>query len=411
MAKIPKQLGELVEDAIKGAKVARTVAKDAKPLRGVLSPVTAKPSRIIIKPPVYRGKPYVAPRPLVRGQSNEHQYSDRKTAYRPEEISVEREIINQNALNRPFIRPEDLQGGYLYGLLGDRSMAGTTIKSINGIPLRNPVYTEGGGNFMFNYLNEPESIWASSDSVISRQNREMRELAEQGKDVYGSYMTMGGKGVDFNKEMSDLFSYSLGDITKTDQKRINSMVENYRFQKELKDGSIKTVYPYKDFVGIESQDLDKWLRGLTGKERSDFIALMGKTKGGAHGIRGIPDVGILRIADTAPDLLDVPMYSSGYAIGKYNPNIGIVDNPINPHSTYTSQIAGTPVGTFGVNLPYEMVYRDWARKLADVQAQKSMTPYYYATNAGVTPVQYMDQEMVDILSKAIEDFNKLIGEK
>jgi len=264
---------------------------------------------------------------------------------------------------------------------------------------------------MFNYLNEPESIWASSDSVISRQNREMRELAEQGKDVYGSYMTMGGKGVDFNKEMSDLFSYSLGDITKTDQKRINSMVENYRFQKELKDGSIKTVYPYKDFVGIESQDLDKWLRGLTGKERSDFIALMGKTKGGAHGIRGIPDVGILRIADTAPDLLDVPMYSSGYAIGKYNPNIGIVDNPINPHSTYTSQIAGTPVGTFGVNLPYEMVYRDWARKLADVQAQKSMTPYYYATNAGMTPVQYMDQEMVDILSKAIEDFNKLIGEK
>lgn len=46
MSKIPKPLIDAVEEALTGAKVARTVARDAKPLRGVLPAVTAKPSRI-----------------------------------------------------------------------------------------------------------------------------------------------------------------------------------------------------------------------------------------------------------------------------------------------------------------------------------------------------------------------------
>ena len=46
MSKIRKPVIDAVEEALTGAKVARTVAQDAKPLRGVLSPVTAKPSRI-----------------------------------------------------------------------------------------------------------------------------------------------------------------------------------------------------------------------------------------------------------------------------------------------------------------------------------------------------------------------------
>lgn len=46
MSKIRKPVIDAVEEALTGAKVARTVAKDAKPLRGVLSPVTAKPSRV-----------------------------------------------------------------------------------------------------------------------------------------------------------------------------------------------------------------------------------------------------------------------------------------------------------------------------------------------------------------------------
>ena len=50
MSKIRKPVIDAVEEALTGAKVARTVAQDAKPLRGVLSPVTAKPSRIVSNP-------------------------------------------------------------------------------------------------------------------------------------------------------------------------------------------------------------------------------------------------------------------------------------------------------------------------------------------------------------------------
>ena len=46
MSKIRKPVIDAVEEALTGAKVARAVAQDAKPLRGVLSPVTAKPSRV-----------------------------------------------------------------------------------------------------------------------------------------------------------------------------------------------------------------------------------------------------------------------------------------------------------------------------------------------------------------------------
>jgi hypothetical protein len=49
MSKIRKPVIDAVEEALTGAKVARAVAKDAKPLRGVLPTVTAKPSRVPVK--------------------------------------------------------------------------------------------------------------------------------------------------------------------------------------------------------------------------------------------------------------------------------------------------------------------------------------------------------------------------
>jgi hypothetical protein len=251
----------------------------------------------------------------------------------------------------------------------------------------------------------PQAVWASSDAIIGRQANELNKLAQEGVPVYPNFTVMGGKGVDFNKEMSDLFSVSRGDIKPTDARRIDSLIKNTAIKKETKNG-IKTVYPFKDFVGIASPDLDKWLRGLGGGQRGLFMNIM--SKGSQQYVMGIPDIGALRIADTAPDLLHTPIYSSGYAIGRYDPSVGIIKNPVKPHSTYTSQLAGSPMGTFGVDLPYELVYRDWAKALAEKQLTKpSLTPYFHATTGGVTPIQKADQEWVDALSQAIENFRKL----
>lgn len=68
MSKIRKPVIDAVEEALTGAKVARAVAQDAKPLRGVLSPVTAKPSRV----PVSSVSPLADVRgttPAVRAQN------------------------------------------------------------------------------------------------------------------------------------------------------------------------------------------------------------------------------------------------------------------------------------------------------------------------------------------------------
>jgi hypothetical protein len=166
----------------------------------------------------------------------------------------------------------------------------------------------------------------------------------------------------------------------------------------------KVTYPYSNFVGINSDELPNWLAGLTGSNRSKFMKMMDKK--GIQSVEGIPDIGKLRIANTVPELLNAPTMSSGFAIGRYNPEVGRIINPSVAHKTYNSQIAGTPVGTFGVQLPYQTVFPDFAKYVEMKQAENAGNRADYLAMRK-PPVQYLDQEWVDSVSQAIENFRKL----
>jgi len=376
MSKIRKPVIDAVEEALTGAKVARGVAKDAKPLRDVLTPVTAKPSR-------------------VKGIKTK--YSDLVKPYKPEDVVVTRTVVNPNIQTKQVIDPSALQGGYMLGWTGDRANAGTVIEAIDGKRLAVPVREQGGGDWM---MDNPESIMASEYGTSTGLLNKLNELAESGSPVYSNHLLMSGKAVDFNKMISDLFSGM--------RNRVNAKTAE-DIDKDIRNTAVKNkntgvfTYPYKDFVGINSDELPNWLAGISGSNRSNFMKMMDKK--GIQSVEGIPDIGKLRIANTVPELLNAPDMSSGFAIGKYNPEVGRIINPSVAHNTYNSQIAGTPVGTFGIQLPYETVFPDFSKLMQTKYIKSINNPTYMAMLD--PPVQYLDQEWVDSVSQAIENFRKL----
>tara|TARA_R110000868_G_scaffold67865_4_gene200982 strand:- start:5678 stop:6814 length:1137 start_codon:yes stop_codon:yes gene_type:complete len=376
MSKIPKSLSELVDDAIKSAKGARAVAQDAKPLRNVLPSVTATPSRI---------------------KGNTSGYSGLVKPYKPEDVIVTRKIVNPNVQNKQVIDPSALQGGHMLGWTGDRANAGSVIEAIDGRKLSVPVREQGGGDWM---MDNPESIMASEYGTSTGLLNKLNELAESGSPVYSNHLLMSGKAVDFNKMISDLFSGSLGRINAKTAKDIDKHIRNFAIRNK-KTGV--TTYPYRGFVGINSDELPNWLAGISGSNRSNFMKMMDKK--GIQSVEGIPDIGKLRIANTAPELLNAPDMSSGFAIGKYNPEVGRIINPSVTHNTYNSQIAGSPMGTFGIQLPYETVFPDFSKLMQTKYIKSINNPTYMAMLD--PPIQYLDQEWVDNLSQAIENFRKL----
>jgi len=375
MSKIRKPVIDAVEEALTGAKVAR--AKDAKPLRGVLSPVTAKPSRV---------------KGIKTG------YSGLVKPYKPEDVVVTRAVVNPNVQTKQVIDPSTLQGGYMLGWTGDRANAGTVIEAIDGRRLAVPVREQGGGDWM---MDNPESIMASEVGTSTGLLNRLNELAESGSPVYSNHLLMGEQAVDFNTMISDLFSGMRNRVNAKTAKDIDKDIRNTAITN--KDTG-KVTYPYSNFVGINSDELPNWLAGLTGSNRSKFMKMMDKK--GIQSVEGIPDIGKLRIANTVPELLNAPTMSSGFAIGRYNPEVGRIINPSVAHKTYNSQIAGTPVGTFGVQLPYQTVFPDFAKYVEMKQAENAGNRADYLAMRK-PPVQYLDQEWVDSVSQAIENFRKL----
>lgn len=375
MAKIRKPIIDAVEEKLTGAKVAR--AKDAKPLRGVLSPVTAKPSRV---------------KGIKTG------YSSLVKPYKPEDVVVTRTVVNPNIQTKQVIDPSALQGGYMLGWTGDRANAGTVIEAIDGKRLAVPVREQGGGDWM---MDNPESIMASDVGTSNKLVNQLNALAEKGVPVYSNHLLMGEQAVDFNKMISDLFSGMRGRVNAETAKDIDKDIRNTAITN--KDTGIVT-YPYSNFVGINSDELQNWLSTLTGGNRSTFMKMMDKK--GIQSVEGIPDIGKLRIANTVPELLDAPTMSSGFAIGRYNPEIGAITNPSVLHDTYAKQISGRPVGTFGIQLPYETVFPDFAKYVEMKKAEYAGNRADYLAMRK-PPVQYLDQEWVDSVSQALENFRKL----
>jgi hypothetical protein len=282
---------------------------------------------------------------------------------------------------RTIITPEQLQGATFIPATGDRTAAGKLLTEIEGVRLPNPVLLEGGPDFMRTH-SPYGAVWASDKGPITGLSRKIQEAAKTGSgDVYMMYTPMSHVGGDFSTMMTDALVEQIrgGKITKKAKKEFDKEVKNIR----------------PEWKGIDSPEAINQLRD-NGALRHVFIDRMNLDQfQGA----GFPDLATTRAAITEQSLMDVPIHSGGYSIAKVDPTGRIVAQPVAPHTTYNTQLAGEYVGGFETPIPRELLFSDFtaARRAAGTHPAGDMRSFQLSN-----PIQYATQEWVDNLMKFME---------
>jgi len=288
---------------------------------------------------------------------------------------------------RKIISPESLLGSRLVPATGDRTAAGRMLNEVNGVKFQNPLELEGGPDFM--RTHDPfGASWASGKGVITSLSNKVRAAADGGKDVYMPYVAMGHGATDFNTMMSDalLEQVRSGKITK-------------KLKREF-DQEVRALRP--EFLGVDHPDVKKQLDS-SGALRHAFNNRMELEK---FASKGFPDITSTRFAITEPSLLDAPLHSTGFTIAKMDPTGRIIRDPVKPHSTYDTQLAGSYAGGFEVPIPRSIMFSDHYKARRAAGAPVASDPRAFALS---NPVQDATQEWLDGVMKHIEEQKKLLG--
>lgn len=285
----------------------------------------------------------------------------------------------QPLVARLSVSPEQMQGGVAIPLLGDRAAAGKILTHVDGRPLKSPVVLEGGPDYMRAHAStEPgqSGVWASDTGIISRMANLARKNSEDGKDVFGVYTAMSPTGVDFNTMLTDTL---LGQLKPRSLDRV--LVE--QFNNEVWKQS-------PEFVGLLSPKLSSQLVAPgAGELRKNFVGRMSLEdfrKG------GFPDVASARKAITEPELLDVPLGTTGYAIAKIDPAGRMTKSPNMAHKTYNTQLAGDYFGGLDQQVPYDVMFPNFFAQRRAAGASPSSDYRSFSMNNVAQP---LDQQWLD----------------
>ena len=305
-----------------------------------------------------------------------HPIGDKKLPVPISEMKVDRYPTGSLA-DWQKVSAESMQGGAVMPLSGDRSIAGQMLRGIGDTEFIDPVYLEGGYDFM---RSNPDAVWAMGKGDGTKLQKRIDEAAKQYGDVYGSFSAMGHGSMNFNTMMSDalLEQVKAGKITK---KAMGSF-----------DKAMQAVRP--EWKGLMNPDSRKMLES-NGALRHAFVNRMQMDE---FQKAGFPNIDYTRFALTDPKLMDEPMYSSGLAIGKMSPNAGVITDPRVPHKTYPSQLAGQYVGGFEQSVPMEIMFPDYFKQRRATGRPVSGDVYSFYRGA---PVQPTNQEWLDGLMNYI----------
>lgn len=276
--------------------------------------------------------------------------------------------------------PEQMQGGAIMRLHGDRSIAGQNLNGIGDTKFIDPVYLGGGYDFM--RTPGTSGIWASDVGAAKGLQNKIDEAAKLGDgNVFGVYSSMGANSMNYNTMMADalLEQIKAGKLTK---KAIKS------FDKQLQE-----IRPeWRGLLAPESRDaLEK-----NGALRHAFVDRMQLDE---FQNAGFPNIAYTRWAITDPKLLNEPMYSNGLAIGKMRPGANTIQNPSNPHKTYNTQVAGDYFGGFEKSVPLEVMYPDFIKQRRAIGAPESGDIRSFQLGG---PIQPANQEWLDGVMNYLE---------
>lgn len=299
---------------------------------------------------------------------------------------------NMPLVARQNISPEEMHGGIAIPFVGDRSAAGKILTEVEGKPVLVPL--EGGPDYMRGHAHDVPGlggVWASDKGVVSRIVGHTRDLAEQGKPIYGTYTAMSPTSVDFNTMLANVLAQQL----KSSRLKKGADVA---FNEAVR-AAPKGVG--KDFVGVRNPKLVEQLLAYgNGNLRKAFADRMNLAE---FRDLGFPDVSAARAAITEPSLIDVPLGSSGYSVAKVNPQGISTADPMKAHSTYNTQLAGDYVGGFDTQVPIEFMYPDFFKQRRAAGA-KPGSDFRAFSMSNVS--QPLNDEWLDSVMKYIESQKK-----
>jgi hypothetical protein len=271
----------------------------------------------------------------------ESRYWDHKKP--PDLDTITADYADHPPVDVPTMKIEDIKGGRLFAIPHDRSATDITLGGYNGNTFADPVTSPGGPLYAFG--RNPEAVTASGESVIKKLHESALRSADEGRTPYLAPWLMGPHGVDFSTHMNEAVVQSLPFLKVPSAKKdeVNAM--------------LSTVF--KDFPGIDHNDLAQYLHSMVGTTRRDLPKLLDKGEMVNAGL----DVGGLRAALTEPSLLHAPYGSSGAAISRIDPSKSPTMFGYPNHPSYPWQLQGTPVGGLDPLVPSQILYPDIYRTL------------------------------------------------
>ena len=352
---------------------------------------------------------------LTKEELDPLNYQATKMDKPPSEVEVESESVVEMAPKKT-ISIEDLEGKIAIPFYGDRSSLGEKITAVDDIKLETPVLTEGGRDYMRGDAgkigenkrlpNNPETnIWASGQSIIARlKNRALEEARETGKEVVGITGTMSPRALDFNNFTPELLAemtavtITRGGMKKKDMKAFDALMK-----KQV--GEDKDFRPVKDWPGIDSPDLRDYIAKAPSRVRKKFMRMMEKQPAQKA---GFPSPGKARVATTDRSQLDSPAGMFGGAIGEIDLEADIITDPLIPHSTYDTQMAGKYLGALERDVPQSQLFQDLYKEREGKMVRGKLESEANKSTAIRTkvPGQEITPEIVDTISASIEEIKK-----
>ena len=271
-------------------------------------------------------------------------------------------------MDSPAVSLQGLIGNTAKLMPGDMTMAGQEITHVMGVKLKNPVRMQGGKDFSAEELSrELGLVWASDPTVISGYAKQARE----NPGLLGIYSAMGARSGDFSHHVADI----IVDMTKQADwipeeqiARFNDEIRNFSVTKTNKKTKEKTTtYPYKDFPGILSPKVDKYMYSPgKGGARKLLADTMEKS---SYRKEGFPDLSVIRTVVADPEMAyrvndpSAMMAPTGGRIVRFD------ENPMTPiggegnipvfHKTYRQGISGEDLGSLEMPVPRSLIFPEF----------------------------------------------------
>jgi len=300
--------------------------------------------------------------PFVRGEDTDTIIRDLGTVMKSPTVSLQN-LIGETAELMP----------------GDMTMAGKEITHVMGVKLKNPVRMQGGKDFPAEKLSrELGLVWASDPSVISGYAKQARE----NPGLLGIYSAMGARSGDFSHHVTDVIIDMTKQADWIPKKQIDRLDEEIRAFKKKNKKTGEVTQPYKDFPGVLSPKVEKYLYSDgKGGARKLLADTMEKA---TYRDKGFPDLSAIRTVVADPEMRyrvndpSAMLAPTGGRIVRFD------EAPMTPtvaksggnmpafHKTYRQAISGEDLGALEMPVPRSLIFPEFfARRRAEGKEMSS----------------------------------------